>query len=127
MKFYYGDQEIGYGSTLNASTLISLVDSKKKYNSKHMGFLNGEATLTFENPKMDSFALAQLLGLQIIENIHMVDTIQNKTHRTKRINKKYIKKYGFTNIPKKNVFMADGKLIGHPETLKILRNEANKR
>lgn len=127
MKFFYGDQEMKHGSTVNASTLISLAEKDSERISKSTGFLNGEASLTFENPKIDKFVLGQLLGLQIIENIHMVDTIQNKIHRTKRINKKYIKKYGYTKTPKKNVMMAGNMMIGHPDTLRILREEVNKR
>lgn len=44
--------------------------------------------------------------------------IQNRKHKKKRINKKYIKRYGFTEIPS---VIEDGKIIA--TTLMIVMNE----
>lgn len=44
--------------------------------------------------------------------------IQNKKHKKKRINKKYIKKYGFTTVPS---VVEDGEIISTP--LMIVMNE----
>ena len=65
-----------------------------------------------------------LNGLEVIHSCVIVDRIpiQSKTHRQKRINKKWLKKYGtkIIEVPKKDVFIFDGKIIGHPKTLNKL-------
>lgn len=61
-------------------------------------------------------------GMKIVENIHMVDEVQRKAHRKKRINKKWAKKYGFTYAPKRDVFVTGEMIIGHPITINELTN-----
>ena len=64
-------------------------------------------------------------GYRLIESKAMVDTISKraKTHRQKRIDKQWLKKYGFKVevIPKKDVFIMDNNIIGHPEAIRIIK------
>lgn len=62
-------------------------------------------------------------GLKIVEDKSMVDKIQCKKHRKKRINKKWIKRYGFTYKPKKNVLKFGDMIVGHPETIKLIKDK----
>jgi hypothetical protein len=55
-------------------------------------------------------------GFAIIEDRFMVDRYQARTHRKKRINKKWAKRYGFREVPKKTVIMVGNKVVMHPAT-----------
>lgn len=64
-------------------------------------------------------------GLQVIENKYMISGHQKypvRKSKSKRIQKKFNKKYGFRyrDIADKRVYISDGKLIGHPKTIKKL-------
>lgn len=67
-------------------------------------------------------------GLEVIENsILSKGTKQRKTHKSKRINKKWRKKYGYVAIPDKNVYVMDNRyIVGYPITIKRLIKLANK-
>jgi hypothetical protein len=56
------------------------------------------------------------------------DQISKRKHRAKRIQKKWNKKYGFylIPIPSENVFIFNGKIMGHPKTIKKMLNKINK-
>ena len=45
------------------------------------------------------------------------DWVQARTHKKKRINKKWRKRYGFRKKPWNKLFIADGKVYGHPKTI----------
>lgn len=62
-----------------------------------------------------------LMGLQLIENVHMVDTVPARTHRKKRINKKWRKRYGCKSIPKKCIYKVGNVIYGHPVTIRNLQ------
>lgn len=62
-----------------------------------------------------------LLGIRLIEANSMVDRIQNRTHRKKRINKKWAKNYGFTNTPKLDVYQMGDTIICHPTVAQKIR------
>jgi hypothetical protein len=64
-----------------------------------------------------------LNGIELVKsNLFTKGTRQNKTHKSKRINKKWRKKYGFVDIPDKQVYMMQGKIFGHPITIdKIIK------
>ena len=50
--------------------------------------------------------------------------IQNRTHKKKRINKKWIKRYGFTiyeRLKNGEIYMIDGKLYMNQHTYEILK------
>ena len=56
-----------------------------------------------------------LFGYQIICVPHMADKIQARTHKKKRINKKWRKRYGFKEVPW-NTFLIEGnKIYCHPK------------
>lgn len=67
-------------------------------------------------------------GLKVIENSNLTKgTKQNKTHKAKRINKKWRKKYGYTPIPDKNIYIIDNKyIVGHPLIIKKLAEQIKK-
>ena len=67
-------------------------------------------------------------GMKLIENPMMVKGLaQNRTHKRRRINKKWRKRYGFTAIPDPNVYVMFGDtIVGHPQTLNKLRGEVRK-
>lgn len=56
----------------------------------------------------------------IVNNIFTKGTRQKKINKTKRINKKWKKKYGYINIPDKQVYIIDNKIYGHPITINKL-------
>ncbi len=68
-----------------------------------------------------------LNGMELVEN--NILTIEHKEikrkHRQKRIQKKWIKKYGYnySNIPSPQVLIFQNKIFGHPETLKAIINK----
>lgn len=61
-------------------------------------------------------------GYQIIETPFMSDSVQAKKHKKKRINKKWKKRYGTKEIPKKDILITnDGKIIAHPEIVNRIK------
>jgi hypothetical protein len=65
---------------------------------------------------MNPTALGYLYGLELHGSRHMVDTkqIQARKHKTKRINKKWLKRYGFKTIevPANRYFVMGNKRSG---------------
>lgn len=60
-------------------------------------------------------------GMEIIKNNMLTKgTRQNKTHKSKRINKKWRKKYGYVDIPDKQVYIINNKIYGHSITINKL-------
>lgn len=68
-----------------------------------------------------------MFGMEMVENSMLIKgkTIARK-HKKKRIQKKWLKKYGYKDIPDPKVYVFDGKIIGHPKTLKKIEKVANK-
>lgn len=66
---------------------------------------------------------AMFTGVQVIACEWMTTGVRPKRrHKRKRIQKKWIKRYGYEPIPNKQVYLIDGKLCGHPKTInKILQ------
>ena len=63
-------------------------------------------------------------GYQIIETPFMSDSVQAKKHKKKRVNKKWKKRYGMKEIPKKEFLITnDGKIFGHPKIVNRIKNE----
>ena len=56
-----------------------------------------------------------------------VSDVPNKIHKKKRIQKKWIKKYGYAPIPDPNLYIFDGKIIGHPIIIKRLIKGINEK
>ena len=59
-------------------------------------------------------------GYPLIEVHHMADKVQVRKHKKKRINKKWLKRYGMKEVPWKTLVLFEGKIYGHPMTLKKL-------
>ena len=79
-----------------------------------------EINMTIEDAKFNTLGLSLLLGYKIVESKLMVDIIQRRKHKKSRINKKWKKRYGYYEIPKKDIYFFGNQIIGHPETLKHL-------
>lgn len=64
-----------------------------------------------------------LNGMEVIKNdVFKKGTRQNKIHKSKRINKKWRKKYGFISIPDKQVYVIGNKIYGHSKTIDKMLN-----
>ena len=60
----------------------------------------------------------------LIEVPCMADTVQARTHKKKRINKKWRKRYGAKEIPWKKIIVTnDGKIYGHPQMIEAIKAE----
>jgi hypothetical protein len=66
-------------------------------------------------------------GMRIIASEHMVDKQQAKTHHRKRINKKWLKRYGYITTPMKTVIMAGNTVYAHPSVVANLEREMSRR
>lgn len=63
-------------------------------------------------------------GYQLIETPFMSDSVQAKTHKKKRINKKWKKRYGMREVPKNEVLITnDGKILAHPKMVERIKME----
>lgn len=60
-------------------------------------------------------------GLQLIETTAITKQVQRRTHRKRRINKKWLKKYGYkTVLDDGNVILFGDCLLATPKTAKKL-------
>ena len=78
--------------------------------------------LAFYLEKLMDRGLDYLYGTPII--IVPTRKIQNRTHKKKRINKKWAKRYGFTiyeRLKNGETYMIDGKLYMNQHTYEILK------
>lgn len=62
-------------------------------------------------------------GYQLIQNPYMADKVQARTHKKKRINKKYLKRYGMREMPWNKFCIVDDKIYAHPVLIQRLINE----
>lgn len=62
-------------------------------------------------------------GMAVIENSHLTDKVQSKRHHKKRINKKWLKRYGYKYVPSKKIFFFNNQFIMHPTLIKQLKNK----
>lgn len=62
-------------------------------------------------------------GYPLIENSYMADKVQVRTHKKKRINKKWKKRYGTKEVPWKNLVIFDNKIYGHPQMIERIKME----
>jgi hypothetical protein len=65
-------------------------------------------------------------GTKLYGNKFLVKKVRKKTHKWKWLDWIYLKLYGYTEIPDKDVYYFGDKIVGHPETLKTLVSEINK-
>lgn len=65
-------------------------------------------------------------GYQLIEAPFMCDNVQARTHKKKRINKKWRKRYGMKEIPwTKFVITENHRIFAHPKMIERLTQEMN--
>ena len=64
-----------------------------------------------------------IFGYDIISVPHMCDVKQKRTHRKKRINKKWRKRYGMKEVPHKEFYIdtLNRKIYGHPKMIDVLK------
>lgn len=65
-----------------------------------------------------------LSGYQLIEVSCMADKVQARTHKKKRINKKWFKRYGMKEIPWNKFYIVGDKIYAHPVMIQRLIDEA---
>lgn len=63
-------------------------------------------------------------GYPVYATTYWVDKEQARKHKKKRINKKWLKRYGVRAVPRKDLFLFDGKIYGHPTVISKLIEEA---
>ena len=68
------------------------------------------------------------LGYEVIVTRNCADIVQARTHKKKRINKKWRKRYGMKEVPWKRIFVLEDerKIIMHPDTLEAIRKKVKK-
>ena len=64
-----------------------------------------------------------ILGYQIIEVPYMADTVQVRTHKKKRINKKWRKRYGIKEVPWNRFYIESNRIYCHPKWVEKLKAE----
>lgn len=74
----------------------------------------------------DEYSCHSIFGYQFIESHHCADWVQARTHKKKRINKKWRKRYGMREVPWKKYFIVDNKIYAHPKMIETLINEVSK-
>lgn len=56
-------------------------------------------------------------GYPVIATRLWCKDIQARKHKKKRINKKWLKRYGMKKVPREDLFLFDGKIYGHPKVI----------
>ena len=125
MDVYFDDSLIGTAGSLGEVTTTANIDrgltledlecANKLINKPR------EGSISFDNSKVDQFQLAQIMGMKVIETEIVKEYKQFRTHKKKRINKKWLKRYGTYPIYYDDVFMVNGNLIGSPKTINKIR------
>ena len=71
-------------------------------------------------------------GLRLIETTAITKKVRRRTHKKRRINKKWAKRYGYREVPDtKKIVMVGGNLYAHPTLIEkivkdiYLRGEKN--
>jgi len=86
----------------------------------------------FDGMRIANFGNISLHGLEVIENVQLTDGFleyPSKRNKNKRIQKKWIKKYGYKRkpIPNKNIYIFENKiLMAHPAIIKKMMKGMNK-
>lgn len=67
-------------------------------------------------------------GFKVYASDDMADLVQAKKNRKKRINKKWLKRYGMKKVPWKSVIVnkIDQSIYCHPDTLELIRQAISK-
>lgn len=60
-------------------------------------------------------------GMQVVESKNYTKGVSKeplKKNKNRRIQKKWIKKYGFKSIPDPSIYVCDNMIFGHPQTIR---------
>ena len=63
-------------------------------------------------------------GYQLIETHYCADWVQARKHKKKRINKKWLKRYGMKEVPWNKFFIVGDKIYAHPVMIQKLVDKA---
>ena len=71
-------------------------------------------------------SINHLMGFSLIESDAIVKKVQVRTHKKKRINKKWLKRYGFKEVPDYDTIyvgtpMGEKYIIAQPKTIKRIK------
>lgn len=69
----------------------------------------------------------RFLGFQVIaDDVACSDLVRAKTHKKKRIDKKWLKRYGYKRVPKKELYICKdpAMIIGHSKYIDAIIREA---
>jgi hypothetical protein len=58
--------------------------------------------------------MGMIYGMPVYENKHLTERVQRRKHKKKRINKKWLKMYGYKSVPSKKFLIACGTIHFHP-------------
>jgi hypothetical protein len=64
-----------------------------------------------------------IFGYQIICVPHMADKVQARTHKKKRINKKWRKRYGLKEVPWNKFLIEGNRIYCHPKMIENIKAE----
>lgn len=64
-----------------------------------------------------------IFGYEIIGVPCMADKVQVRTHKKRRINKKWRKRYGFKEVPWNKVIIFENKIYCHPKIAEKIKSE----
>lgn len=63
-------------------------------------------------------------GLRLIETTAITKKVQRRTHKKRRINKKWAKRYGYREVPDtKKIVLVGGHIYAHPTLAEKIINE----
>lgn len=62
-----------------------------------------------------------IFGYQIIGVPYMMDIVQARKHKKKRINKKWRKRYGMKEVQWKKFFVVEDKIYCHPKLVEKIK------
>ena len=66
-------------------------------------------------------------GLRLIETTAITKKVQRRTHKKRRINKKWAKRYGYRDVPdKKKIVLVGGTIYAHPSLIERIMEEITK-
>ena len=72
---------------------------------------------------LNEYNYNSIFGYQIIGVSHMADIVQNRTHKKKRINKKWRKRYGVKEVPWNKFIVVEDKIYCHPKMVEKIKAE----
>jgi hypothetical protein len=67
--------------------------------------------------------ITDMFGYQIIGVPYMMDIVQARTHKKKRINKKWRKRYGVKEIPWNKFVIEGNRIYCHPKMIEKVKAE----